>query len=274
MRSEDFSVAYPLPENRLGSSPVIPMRDPLTSLREPQQEAGQEDAWDALRLIDIDPSIAANSRILGFERRDPASSAFDVVRTKLLQTLRENNWRSVAITSPTAGCGKTVVGLNLAFSLAHQKDCRTVLADFDLRRPQVANALGLREAPSMRAFLEGRAGIERTFLRFGANLAFAPNDAPVPMPAELLQSAETARAIDAVRQGLAPDVMIFDLPPMLASDDVMAFLPHVDCVMLVAAAGQTTIAEIELCEREFEGRANFFGVVLNRCHTTMQKYGY
>lgn len=73
---------------------------------------------------------------------------------------------------------------------------------------------------------------------------------------------------------LAPDVVIFDLPPMLANDDVAAFLPNVDCAILVVAAEQTTRAEVDLCERELSQKTNLLGVVLNKCRYAPEKYGY
>ena len=68
--------------------------------------------------------------------------AFDALRTKILQQMRANGWRRVAITSPGAACGKSTVALNLAFSLARQPDMRAILLDLDLRRPSLARMVG------------------------------------------------------------------------------------------------------------------------------------
>jgi len=71
---------------------------------------------------------------------------------------------------------------------------------------------------------------------------------------------------------LVPDVMVFDLPPMLSSDDAIAFLPRVDCSLLVVAAGETTAAEIRECERQARAAGNFLGVVLNKAQTESTEY--
>ena len=72
-----------------------------------------------------------------------------------------------------------------------------------------------------------------------------------------------------------PDAVIYDLPPMLVNDDTFGFLPHVDCVLLVAAAGQTNVAEIEECERLLGETTNFLGVLLNKCAAkTSDAYQY
>jgi Mrp family chromosome partitioning ATPase len=52
---------------------------------------------------------------------------------------------------------------------------------------------------------------------------------------------------------------------MLDSDDAMGFLDQVDCVLLVAAAGQTSLREIDVCEQDLSAQTNVLGVVLNKC---------
>ena len=104
--------------------------------------------------------------------RDPAHATFDTTRTKTLRMMRDKGWTSLGITSPTTGCGKTTVGLNLAFSLAHQPDMHTVLIDFDLRRPAMAKHIGLIQPQSMASAHRGRtARAHRKLVRVGDNLA-------------------------------------------------------------------------------------------------------
>jgi len=235
---------------------------------------GSEVIWENLPKLSADPKLLARNRIVTAYRSDPAYVAFDMLRTALLQNLRQNNWTSVAITSPTPACGKSVVSLNLAFSLANQKECRTALIDLDLRRPQIGKLLGLKTPPSAESFLKGHADIEDVFIRYSDNVAIAANNRPVRFAAELLQSSDTAKTLKRVKQKLDPDVMIFDMPPMLSSDDVLAFAPNVDCAILVVAAEMTTMREADLCERSLAEKTNVIGVVLNKCRYTPDKYGY
>jgi protein-tyrosine kinase len=251
------------------------IEDPLdepTAL--PTSLFGTEATWSALKPLDLDPKLLARNRIVTASRIDPAHTQFDRLRTNLLQLIRQNNWTSIAITSPTAGCGKTLVSLNLALSLANQPDCRTVLVDLDLRRPQVAHSLGLRQPPPIEEFLHGNLELQDAFLRYGENVAIAGNLKPVKFAAELLQSAEVGRVLKGLRNKLKPNVILFDMPPMLANDDVAAFLPNVDCAILVVAAEATTTREAELCERELAEKTNLLGVVLNKCRFAPDKYGY
>jgi protein-tyrosine kinase len=73
-----------------------------------------------------------------------------------------------------------------------------------------------------------------------------------------------ARRLDAMCAALDPDVVLFDLPPLLGRDDATGFLPQVDGILLIADATRTTAAQIAECEALFKGSTRLFGVVLNR----------
>nr|WP_225165451.1 CpsD/CapB family tyrosine-protein kinase [Ensifer sp. IC4062] len=221
--------------------------------------------WDSLPPLRVDSAILAQNRVVTANRSNPTRTPFDMLRTKILQTLRQNNWTSVAITSPTPACGKTFLALNLAFSLADQKDCRTLLVDVDLRRPQIGERLGVTGLPPFESFLNGQREISEVFLRYDSNLAVGVNGQPVQFSAETLQSPETTRVLRELRQKMSPDVILFDMSSMLSTDDVIAFLPNVDCVILVAAAEQTTLSEVDSCEQYLSEKSNVLGVVLNNC---------
>jgi protein-tyrosine kinase len=235
---------------------------------------GPGTAWASLPALGANPAALASNRIVTLTRSDPACSPFDILRTKLLRAMRANGWTTVAVTSPTSGCGKSVVAVNLAFSLSRQKELRTVLVDLDLRRPQVARLLAQKGAPSMGDFLRGRKSVEDVFVRYGDNLAVGANGRPVQSSSELLQGPSSTAALLGLRKKLEPHVVIYDLPPMLASDDVIAFMPNVDCAVLVVAAESTTIRETDICEHSLAETTKVAGVVLNKCRYTPDKYGY
>ena len=84
-------------------------------------------ALSGLPLVRPDRTCVERNRIVSFTMTDPSHVAFNVLRTKVQKALQDNGWKSLAITSPTAGCGKTTVAINLALSLARQPHCRTLL---------------------------------------------------------------------------------------------------------------------------------------------------
>ena len=111
----------------------------------------------------------------------PAATAFDILRTRLLRGLAEKGWKRIAVTSPTHGCGKSFVATNLAFALARRPASRTVLMDFDLRHPEIAQILGVKDDIDLGAFLAGHQPLESEFRRFGRTLALGLNTRPDPL---------------------------------------------------------------------------------------------
>lgn len=229
--------------------------------------------WSALPVFEPNPRVLQRNRIVAYHGGKEAVH-FDVMRTKLLQQMRANNWRRLAITSPGAGCGKSTTCLNLAFSFARQPDVRTILAEVDLRRPSLAKMLGLKQPNAFAQVLDGSAKFEDNAIRYGSNLAFATNVTAAKNPSELLQGADVGQVLADMEAWYEPTLTIFDMPPMLVSDDAMAFVGKVDCVLLVAAAETTTIQEVDVCERDLASQTNVLGVVLNKCRYMDRKYGY
>lgn len=234
-----------------------------------------EEAWDGLKQFHPDPKRLKRNRIETFETsRD--TGHFDLLRTKVLQQMKANNWRRMAITSPGSACGKTTTCANLAFSLARQPDIRTVIAEIDLRRPALAGVLGVErdETIQFSRALSGEEPMSDHLLRYGKNLAFGLNHRPARNPSELLQSDALAEQLRMIETTYDPNLVIFDMPPMLVTDDMLGFLDQVDCVLIVAAAEKTTVDEIDLCERELAAHTNMLGVVLNKCRYMSKGYGY
>lgn len=190
--------------------------------------------------------------------------ATDGLRTQLLQTMKSHGIGRVAVTSPTSGCGTTYTTLNLALSMAAIPDVTTVLLDLNQRAPGLGDALGHKPVQSMADLLRGKVSYCDYLERYGDNLAVGLNSEVPPNPAELLQSQSTADVLDEITGALTPDVILCDTPPMLEYDDVMAFLPQVDGVLLVVDGTKTVAQDIAQCQKMLDGRAPLLGVVLNR----------
>lgn len=220
--------------------------------------------WEALEALHIGQAPTGARRLLA-HTPGPQASHFDVLRTKLLIELRKNGWRRVAITSPTSSCGKTTTAANLAVSISRQGDLRTALFDFDLRRPGIARVFAHEPKHDISEFLEGQIEFAEQAVQVNGNLAISMAKRPQADPTRLLASETMGDLIDQVEKDFAPDVMLFDLPPLLASDDARSFLRNVNCALLMARAEVTTAQQIDICEREIAEQTNVLGVVLNEC---------
>jgi Mrp family chromosome partitioning ATPase len=140
------------------------------------------------------------------------------------------------------------------------------LVDLDLRKPQIANYLGLKDGPGIDQLLRAEAKLsEVSLLPAGTNgrLRIIPAYRPSREAAELMTSSRLRELIVHLRQQDPGGIIIFDLPPVLLVDDVLSFSPSVDCLLLVAASGQTTMSDLTSTERII-GNEKIIGVVLNK----------
>lgn len=232
-------------------------------------------AWDQLTTFKPDLAVLKRNRILAFEN-SPEAAGYDGLRTNVLRQMRANGWKRVAITSPTPGCGKTTTALNLGFSLSRLHDLRTMVLEVDFRRPSMRHILRLRQKHMFAAYLAGEAEALDSIISVNGGLAIGTNAGPTRNSAELLASEAAGERLNRLDRLYGADVTVFDLPPMLVSDDTIGFLPKVDCTLLIAAAGVTTTAQIDRCERTLAEQTNVLGVVLNKCEFVGQDdyYGY
>lgn len=224
------------------------------------------DMWDALELVvpDAHAHAQTGAPLVDYYRDHPAAKAFDLLRTRLTQVLRQHGWTRIAVAAPTTGCGSTFTAVNLALSLARVPGSRSVLVDLDQRNPCVAKALGLTGEWHIEDFLSGRCLMEEHMIRCSDTLALALNSRPCDNPSERLHDDVTCAVLEDAEEELSPDVIIYDLPAILEYDDLAAFLPQVDGVLLIADGTRTTKAQIEECERILDGQTRLLGVVLNR----------
>ena len=224
------------------------------------------------RVAPLDPAHLEQQRIVGHNKMHPASQAIDLLRTQVLQKMEEKGWRTLAITSPTPDAGKTTVAINLAMSIAHQTQKTAMLVDLDLRKPSVSKYLGLPEHLSLNDVLDGSASLPEALVNPDIpRLVILPTMRALPRPAEILSSAKIGNLIAELRERYDTRIVIFDLPPLLNTDDAISVLPQIDCVLLVVGEGMSSKPEIAECLRHLPA-ANLLGVVLNKAEVTATAY--
>ncbi|MBL4930092.1 CpsD/CapB family tyrosine-protein kinase [Fuscibacter oryzae] len=231
------------------------------------------DLWHSLRPLDME-GLRRQSRQLVTLQPGAPSAPFDILRTRITQQAQANGWKRIAITSPHSGCGKTMTTANLAFSFGRHAEQRTLVIDFDMRRGTLAKTLGQTPAHNMGDVLEGRVSFADHALRHGDNVAFGLNGSSVKNPSELLQSTLTRDALTAIEAAWQPDLVLFDVPPLRATDDSIGFLRQVDAAIIIVAAEETPMNQIDVAERQVAELTNVMGIVLNKCRIMDGDYGY
>jgi protein-tyrosine kinase len=231
-------------------------------------------AYNKKNSVKLDSVHLENYRIVAQNKNDPTGWIFDSLRTQVLQKMEENNWRTLAVLSPTPEAGKSVVAINLAISIAKQPKRTAILVDFDLRKPRVAQYLGIHREKSLNNFLEGTAELTDIIVNPGIpRLSIVPTNKPVNQSSETLSSSLVQNLVIELKERYKSRIVIFDLPPILNADDAMVILPQVACVLLVVADGQHTEAEIDKTMLLLT-KSNILGVVVNKSEGESNSYYY
>ncbi len=256
-----------------GSAANVKVVEPSSADASPIAAGVIDERWAELPEIKLQPRRMRKNRLV-FESNNGEQAPFDLLRTRLLTQMRKNDWRRVAVTSPDMACGKSTTCANLALAMSRQNDLRTVVLEADMRRPSLAKMFGLKGEYSFADVLSGNVGITEQASRIGSNVALSVNFGSVKDPTSLLHSRQTKDVLEEIEDTLQPDLVIFDMPPLLSSDDTLGFIDNVDCALIIAMAERTTAENIDLCETELAAHTNVAGVVLNRCRYGQGQYGY
>jgi len=225
--------------------------------------------------IAIDPRAAEINRILlpqaqGGDATYAGSAAYRMLRTRLLQRLRSNDWKTLAITSPGAAEGKSLTALNLAINLARDKSVDVFLLDLDMRNPSLCNYLGARPTHELVRYFAGEGAPADSLFSIGIeNLTLAGSTIPTEQASELAAGTRLEEMI-AYIGGIAPNpVILLDLPPLLVTDEALLVAPRVDATVLVVAEGRTRRDSLARA-RQLLADFSFAGVILNR---SSESYG-
>ncbi|WP_395640502.1 polysaccharide biosynthesis tyrosine autokinase [Pseudolysinimonas sp.] len=211
---------------------------------------------------------------------EPASAraeAFRSLRTNLQFLDVEGGPRSFVVTSALPEEGKTTTAANLAITIA-QSGARVVVVDADLRRPRLAEQLGLEGAVGLSDVLIGRVALADALQQWGnLPLHVLPAGTRPPNPSELLGSQAMAMVVRTLETQF--DAVLFDAPPLLPVTDGALLAKQTRGALLLVAAGRTRRDDFTSAVRAIENvDARLSGVVITMLPTkgadTYGRYGY
>lgn len=203
------------------------------------------------------------SQRTGTQRQRIAYETFRRIRTNLRFLDLERRVQVMVVTSSAAGEGKSSVSLNLADALAAEGR-RVVLVETDLRRPKLADYLGMEGAVGVVDVLAGSVDLTDALQRWSRDQQFLlPAGSIPPNPAELLGSDLMVRLVDDLRSRF--DVVILDAPPLLPVTDASVVAHLADGAVVVVRHGRTTAHQFSRSVASLESaQARVLGAVFNR----------
>lgn len=213
----------------------------------------------------IDEDRMDRNRIRAHHARSPEADIYRLLRTQVLQTMKKSGFRTLAITSPRYGDGKTTVAINLGISVALDLNQTVLMVDLDLRKPSLYSYLGLPAQTGLSDYVLKGMPLSAclTRLPFERMTALSAGT-PLDHSSELLGSPKMTALADELKNRYPDRLIIYDMPPALEQDDPLAFLPQVDAVLLVVRDGITRTEDLKRCLHSLSG-ANIIGTVLNAC---------
>jgi len=267
------AAAIPVPVNQVAASvpltidiPTPPMpaaepvmvRDIVPGAPSVQAAAPAGAAADTIQSysVRLNPLLVA-----GLSPKSLAAEQYRQLRTRLSHAEGASTLRTVLITSPQKGEGKSVTAANLALTMAQELQRRVILVEADLRKPSLQNLFGLPPGPGLAEYLSGAVEL-KDVMRFlpDHNLTVIHAGSAPTNPAELLGSTAMRRLLDQLRTRY--DRVLLDTPPVLPLADVAVLAPLVDGTLMVVRAGVTPKPAIENALRAFDS-SRLLGVVLN-----------
>jgi protein-tyrosine kinase len=248
------------------------------TLAEPPAAAIMQDTlvFSHTRVTSIEPSVLRANGVMPAEASGPAGQAFKMLRTQVLQRLRQRGWNTLAVISPTPADGKTFTAINLAIAIAGDTSHTALLVDFDLRNPSVHQRFGIQPRIGVEKCLRGEAAVSRVLVNPQGypKLLLLPARESVTDSSNLLSSERTRRLTRELKERYRNGVVLFDLPPVLGADDALAFVPQVDAVLVVVGEEHTHRGDLLRCF-EILRDIPVIGTVLNGSRTdTSFAYAY
>ena len=206
-----------------------------------------------------------------------ASESYKLLRTKLQFSFAdENDCHVIGLSSALSGEGKSLTAVNLAYALS-QLDKKVLLVDCDMRRPTLAEKLGILKYPGLSSYLTRQCHLNELVQDCGlegcesAFQVITAGQNP-PNPVELLSSDRMKKALGVLRE--VYDYVILDLPPVGEVSDAMAIAKETDGILLVVRQNYCNRVVLADAARQFEFiNSKTLGVVFNCTSEHSGKYG-
>lgn len=213
--------------------------------------------------ITFEPDATKKPLLTQAATQSPRAESFRQLRTNLQFAHVSHQSKTVLVTSSLPGEGKSTTAINLSIALA-QAGQTVALVDADLRRPMVAEYLGLERSAGLTTALVGKADVDDLMQPWGNDELYVLASGQVPPnPSELLGSEKMKALILQLEKSF--DAVVIDAPPLLPVTDAAVLAQRVGGVVLVIGVQKTRSQELEKSLTALEMvQADLLGVVLNR----------
>lgn len=202
----------------------------------------------------------------------PYKEAFRTLRTNLFYQNQEKQLRTLLITSPDPGAGKTTILANLAISIAHAGH-KVVVIDGDLRKPKLHTICQVSNQEGLSNLLEGSKTIYEVLQWIDPNMGIIPSGPSSADPALLISSEEMSVLVATLSQDF--EYVLIDSPAIFAVPDAKLLAKQADGLLLVInidTASETIIHQVKQFLASMP--ADTVGMVVNKAELNHSTYYY
>jgi non-specific protein-tyrosine kinase len=239
----------------------VKVSDPGTA---PGKAGWVSPAYNVSREVRLDPSVLEENRCVAYNTESPQVEAYRVLRTRIMHRTRENGGITVMVTSALPGEGKTVTAINLALTFAKAFSQTALLVDADLKRQQIHQVLGFESEKGLGNYLQEGCAVSDLFVWPGIEkLTIISGGKRIEGSSELLGSPAMKALVEDMKVRYPNRYVFFDVPPVLAGADTIAFASLVDHILFVVQAGRSSLADVRKALQMLP-KEKILGLVLNR----------
>jgi protein-tyrosine kinase len=214
-----------------------------------EHETVQESAIPSETINEDQPRfIPKNALIVTLtEPESPAAEEYRKLKAMVIKLTQEDSKRTaIMVTSSNSGEGKSLTAINLAISLAQEVTHSVLLIDADLRRPSIAEYLGITAETGLAECLRDGVNVSSAIIDTNVpKLSILPAGKSVTNPVELLSSPKMKSLLPELKRLYPERYIIIDTPPTLpfAESQILSLL--VDGVLFVVKEGETTVQDLQ-----------------------------
>lgn len=209
------------------------------------------------------------------DQSSPVGEQYKILRTNIQSMKYTKGYKTFVITSSIHGEGKTVTSVNLAMSMAHDLDTKSVLLiDADMRKGKVSRYLGISRIPGLSDILAGDCAPEDAFVSPSVEkLVVIPSGKIPKNPSELLGTKKMEGILEAFKSRF--DYIFIDTPPVMNVTDACVLGPMADGALLVLQAGRTQRDLVLHAENRLsQSRTKVLGYVMTNVEYHLPQYLY
>jgi protein-tyrosine kinase len=220
--------------------------------------------YSRTKIVNVDPYVFKKNKIVSFFHEDEVADQIKILRTQVLDRMKEIGGNSLLVTSANSSEGKSLIALNLAISISQEPNRPVLFVETDMRTSSLHRYFGMEMKKGLADYLLKEAEIPDILLNPGIErLVILPGGRFLQTSAELLGSPRMESLVKEMKARYPERFIIFDGSSLLSFADSLMFSRFIDGILLVVEAEKTPRKDIKRCFELLKDKT-LIGTVLNK----------